>query len=120
MPYYQAMAEEFNRQFSRKEIDQVPENLLEPGQDLAVAARTLGIAADAKQEGFLAILPPGIKEGLRAVLHRAVTDPQGRVPVQLVWAPGPVAEMRVWDVPGVAGSRGGISILLRTPLPGQG
>lgn len=121
MPMMQAMVERANQRFNRENIKamQAQSASLAAGTDLAAGARALGIAASGREEEFLRAWPAGIKEAIRAAVFDALTRPGGPLPVQFTWAPAYDYEVAVWEVAGTAESMGGMTIALRSPIPGR-
>lgn len=121
MPMMQAMVERANQRFNRENIEaiQAQSASLGAGTDLAAGARALGIAADRREEEFLRSWPGGIKEAIRAAVYDALMRPSGPLPVQFTWAPGYDYEVTVWEVAGTAESMGGMTIALKSPVPGR-
>lgn len=114
MPTMQTMATRANSLFSRDNMERIDPSMLEPGADLAVQARNLGIATSDYEQEYLAAFPPGLKEALRAALYSAV---QRKLSVTFAWAPGYAHEISFWDVADTRQTRGGMTVFIRSPLP---
>ncbi len=121
MPMMQAMVERANHRFNRENIESMRKESasLAPGEDLAAGARALGIAANGREEAFLRAWPPGIREAIRAAVYDALVRPDGPLPVQFTWSPAYDYEVTVWEVAGTAESMGGMTIALKSPVPGR-
>lgn len=121
MPMMQAMVERANHRFNRdnmKETRALSESL-SPGNDLAAGARALGIAASGREEQFLRSWPAALKEAIRAAVYDALVRADGPLPVQFTWSPAYDYEVTVWEVAGTPESIGGITIALKSPIPGR-
>lgn len=116
MPQFQAMVERANMAFNRENLANVRRELFAPGASLSEAARTMGIAGDDREEGFLRALQPAVKEGIRSAIYASITG-SPPIPVQFLWMPAGHEEVRTASVPGSSKSIGGTSVLLHTPIP---
>jgi hypothetical protein len=65
---------------------------------------------------YIGRLPRSIQEAFRAVIYYALsTDPP--TTITFAWAPGYDYEVTIWQVPDVHPTRGGITMLLKSPYP---
>ena len=116
MPHMQAMASRFNEALGHQNIDKIPVEKLGSSGSLEDFLRGAGVVGTDTEMAYLDGWPEGLKEVLRAALRSALGRP-GRLPVTISWAPGYDYEVQVWEAPGTAGSRGGMTILMRSRYP---
>jgi hypothetical protein len=114
MPSMQAMVERLNMKFNRENISLVPEELLLPDADLVESAEKFGIANPGSEVDYLKTWPPGLLKAVQAALLSAR---QRSLPVQFVWVPAYQYEVNSWEVAGTRQSLGGMSMVLKSPLP---
>ncbi len=94
-------------------LDELPLEYFEQGTKLSRAAAALEL----DQEGLAAYLdriPDGVHEAIRGAIYSALE----RSPRQLVtfaWAPAFDWEVTVWDVGDTKVTRGGMTILVKSP-----
>ena len=116
MPFMQAMASRLNEALGPQNIDSIAVDKLGSSGSLEGFLRGAGIVATDSEMGYLDGWPEGLKEVLRAALRSALSRP-GRMPVTISWSPGYDYEVQVWEAPGTAASRGGMTILMRSRYP---
>lgn len=123
MPFMQAFVGRLNERFNAQNIGSVNENVLKtPGTKLGDAAQkstggTAPIKATDKEKSYVSNeVPPALQEALRATLYDAVNRPN-RMPVTFVWFPAASWQIEICEVAGTAASQGGISVILRGPIP---
>jgi hypothetical protein len=125
MPQFQAAVEKTNVALGRDNIENIDPAWFGEGQDLAMGV-SLAAAANPKvgasanitagEQGAIGTIPVALREAMRSAIHSALTDAAGRVPVQVLWMPAAAYEVTITSTPGVPGSIGGVSILLRSPV----
>jgi hypothetical protein len=123
MPLFQAAVEKTNVALSRGNIDNVDPAWFGAGQDLGMAV-SLAAAANPRvgaeatltpdEQSAIATIPVGLREAMRAAIQSALQNEGGRVPVQVLWMPGYDYEVTITWTPGIAGSIGGVSILIKS------
>lgn len=117
MPGFQLMVYRLNKLFEPDFIDQLNPELIAPGQSVEEALQAREVVQTNTELAYLMAWPEGIREAVRAVAYSALTRTP-RVPITFAWAPAYDYEVTIWDVAGTAESRGGITILLGSPIPG--
>ncbi len=118
MPHLQAIALRANLVLGHDKIDEleIDPGLLMPGAPVEKLLEGLGVVRSPEELEALLAFPLALREGLRGVVYSAVTRTP-RAPMTFAWAPGYDYEMTVWDAPGAAGSRGAITVFLRSRYP---
>ena len=124
MPSFQAIVEKANQVLNYESLKKGSLNKVdfESGTSLSQAATRYNVADPTTHEpAVIDRLPVGTREALRALIYANLQrpDPYG---VTLAWAPGPDYELTIWETAPTAGSRGGITVLIKTvvPVPGSG
>ena len=117
MPAMQTMVTRLNQLSTPEVLSTLSPSLFEEGTRLSEAAQELGLD-DLGLAGYLDDLPIGIHEGIRAVIHSALTRDE-RQPMTFAWAPGYDYELSVWDISATPETPGGITVLLRSRYPGD-
>lgn len=113
MPTMQAMTEKANERFNRNNIGAVSRTAIAPGQTLDQACQALGIAATPAEIEYLSKWPVGMQEALRAAVDSAVSR---GLPVTFAWLEGHY-ELTISEVAGTATSLGGMTVVMRSPVP---
>lgn len=121
MPSFQAMGARASDAFGPDKIETADETHFAPGKDLSSSADMAGIAKNPQDKAVLAAIPGSIKEALRAAIYENLLRPKAsRCTVLFAWAPAVDYELTIWEVSAastIPGSRGGITILLKTKMP---
>ncbi len=115
MPMYQAIAERLNSQFNRENIGRMGKKQFAPGELIDVFQQ-MGLIHNEEQAEFVRSMPMALRETLRAVYNSAINR-EHQIPVTIAWLPGYDWEITVAEAPGVPGSIGGITIIVRTRYP---
>ena len=68
---------------------------------------------------YVAMMPRGFQESLRAILHYALTS-EPRVLLNFSWAPAYDFEMTIWEMPEPPPAHTGMTILLKGRYPDEG
>ncbi len=121
MPTMQTMVARLNTTFSPSNIGSVDPVNFDPGKDLVQAAVLYGIATTTGEQDYLRKMPESLREAIRSMIH-CDTCRKTRLPISWAWlpgAPGAGWEMTICEVAGTATSPGGITVVLRTPMPGS-
>jgi hypothetical protein len=118
MPTMQAMTEKANAVFNRQSIGRISDaaktSLGTAGKDLGQVCADLGIATSSAEKGYLSGWPTGLQEALRAAVDSAVAR---SLPVTFAWQPGYDYELDIVELPGTPTSVGGMTVILRSPIP---
>jgi len=121
MPSFQAMGARASNVFGPDNIEAIDETHFEPGKDLPSSAELIGITKNPQDKAVLAAIPDSIKDAIRASIYKNLSRPKAsRYTVSWAWAPAADYELTIWEVgpaPTIPGSRGGITILLKTKTP---
>jgi hypothetical protein len=117
MPGYQLMVYRLNRLFDPEYIDNLNPELINNSDLVIQALQDREVVRTNNELAYLMAWPAGIREAVRAVAHSALTRTP-RSPITFAWAPAYDYEVTIWDVAATAESRGGITVLLRSPIPG--
>jgi hypothetical protein len=123
MPSFQAIVEKANRVLSYESLKKgtLDKADFEPGASLSQAATHYDVADPTTHEpAVIDRLPLGTREALRALIYANLQRPEP-YGITLAWAPGPDYELTIWEAAPTAGSRGGITVLIKTvvPVPGS-
>lgn len=123
MPWMQAFVGRLNDRFNAQNIGSVNIDVLKmPGTMLGDAAQqstdgTAPIKATNEEKNYInSNIPSALQEAIRAVLYDAVNRPD-RMPVTFVWFPAASWQIEICEVAGTAATKGGISVILRGPIP---
>ena len=116
MPFFQLMLGRINRVFDWPAINDIPPEVFDPGTSLVELALENEIAHSNLEAAVLQAIPRGMQEALRAMIRDNLSR---EVPLAMTfaWAPGYDYELQLWEAPGDDGSKGGITVLLRTRYP---
>ena len=122
MPWMQKILGRLNHAFSHENISSLVEQreLFAPGGDWV--ANLSGLPEGDVPSGltsYLAALPAGLREVLRALIYEDLGRGGNALPVTFAWAPAYDFELQVWECPGTAGSLGGITVMVRSRYPGD-
>lgn len=129
MPAAQTMLPRVNALATPPMIGEVDPDLFAPGTDLVEALAELEVVGGTDPEVFheyLASIPAGMQESLRALVYHNLTQREGGpIGMTFAWAPAYDWELRIWEAAGTPDSRGGITVLLcsrypRDPVPADG
>lgn len=123
MPWMQAFVGRLNDRFNAQNIGSVNIDVLKtPGMKLGDTAQkstggTAPIKATNEEKNYINTnVPSALQEALRATLYDAVNRPDP-MPVTFVWFPAASWQIEICEVAGTAASKGGISVILRSPVP---
>ena len=123
MPALQTFLNELNKAFARENIAGTAKNLaaFAPGQNLdaaidALIGRAAPINPHLKQ--YLATMPPSIVDALLSIIYHTLRR-EKRTSIVFSWNPAYDFELRVWEAPDTAQTRGGISVTLKGRYPGD-
>ena len=116
MPFFQLMLGRINRVFDWPAVTEIPPEVFDPGSSLVDLALENDIASSSREAAVLRAIPRGMQEALRALIRDNLSR---EVPLAMTfaWALGYDYELQVWEAPGDDGSKGGITVLLRTRYP---
>jgi hypothetical protein len=120
MPGLQTLFGELNKAFSRDMISDLVTNkeAFAPGKPLAAGVVVKSGRLQKPWLAYINNIPMSIQEALRGVIYHALTsDPP--IQVTFAWAPGYDYELTIWDVPDNKKTRGGITVLIKSPYPGD-
>lgn len=116
MPFFQLMTGRLNRAFDWPGVNDIAPEVFDPGVSLVDLALENEIAIDPREADVLRSIPRGMQEALRALIRDNLAR-ETSLAMTFAWAPGYDYELQVWEAPGVDGSRGGITVILRTRYP---
>jgi hypothetical protein len=122
MPSFQAMIEDLNMVLRKSMIAELDHGDFDYGKPLSAAARKSGAISDdpdAQQSRILDALPMAHRESIRATI-RGNLDRDTPFGITLAWAPSVAYELTIWDEGPTYGSPGGITMLIKTPVPVPG
>jgi hypothetical protein len=119
MPVLQTMLCELNVHMGKDKIKEFAKrkDMFAPGKepDYSFLMAEHPRAVDAWHK-HLGNMPLGIRTGLRAIIHHALsTEPPTQI--TFAWAPGYDYEMTVWQAPDTKNTKGGITVLLKSRYP---
>jgi hypothetical protein len=119
MPIFQTVLGELNVHMGKDKINELAKkaHLFAPDAepDYGFLMESHPKAVSAWQE-HLGQMPPGIRLGLRAIIHHALTTTPP-TQVTFAWAPGYDYEMTVWQAPDTTTTKGGITVLFKSRYP---
>jgi hypothetical protein len=120
MPGLQTLFGDLNKAFSRDAIGALvaEKEAFAPGKPLAAG---VVVKAGRMQKPWLAYIdqmPKSIQESVRGVIYHALSS-NPPIQVTFAWAPGYDYELTIWDVPDNKKTRGGITVLIKSPYPGD-
>jgi len=122
MPKMQTALAGLNEAFSRRRIDETARRreIFAPGQSLNTVIADLAAEGDAvmhrKLAAYIAKLPGGLSEALRAMIYEALgTKPP--TTITFAWAPHYDYELNLWQAPDAEDTKGGITVLLKSRYP---
>ena len=117
MPFFQLMLGRINREFDW------PGGQRDPGRDVRSRQRHSStwrsrheIAITDREAAVMRAIPRGMQEALRALIRDNLSR-EVSLAMTFAWAPGYDYELQFWEAPGDDGSKGGITVLLRTRYP---
>ena len=112
MPTAQTNLTRLNASFGSGLAD-IPLEHFEQGTRLSRAAATLNVNEDGLA-AYLDRIPEGVHEAIRAAIYSALAR-EPRQMVTFAWAPAFDWEVTVWDVGDTKVTRGGMTILVKSP-----
>lgn len=122
MPKMQTALAGLNHAFAPGQIEALAKRreMFAPGAPFNSAAADLGAepgsAMHRKLAAYIAKLPPGLSEALRATIYQALgTSPPTQV--TFAWAPHYDYELGLWQAPDAEDTRGGITVLIKSRYP---
>ena len=116
MPFFQLMIGRVNQVFDWPAVNELDPSLFDPGVALVDLASENDIATNSREAAVLRAIPRGMQEAIRALIRDNLSR-EVSLAMTFAWAPGYDYELQVWEAPGDDGSRGGITVLLRTRYP---
>jgi hypothetical protein len=119
VPFFQIMLGRINREFDYPAVLDIPAETFDPGVSLVDLALENEIAGSDKEAAVIRGIPRGMQEAIRALVRDNLSR-EVPLAITFAWAPGYDYELQVWEAPGDDGSRGGITVLLRTRYPSDG
>jgi hypothetical protein len=116
MSFYARMLARLNQQFAEDRIGELNPNMFD--RSLANVAEDIQIARTPEERNFIAAIPNGMRDALRALIQSNLS---GEQPLEMTfaWGPGYDYELTIWEAPGTSESRGSITVLLRTQYPSE-
>jgi hypothetical protein len=126
MPQFHGMLERANSTFMRDNLRNIDPEDFNERRDLIDGMKTYGILRPGtKEREIMARMPRGIRAALRALIHANLTrahDPacsdEEPFVMQWCWAPSVHYELQILaEIGPIQGSGGGITVVLKTPLP---
>ena len=117
MPGLQTLFGELNHAFSQGRINELVDQREAFAQGKPLAAGVVIKSGQQLQSPWLAYInqmPKGIQEAIRGVIYHALSS---KPPVQITfaWAPAYDYEVTVYDVADTKTTRGGITVVVRSP-----
>jgi hypothetical protein len=97
-------------------VNEISPDLFDPGKSLVDLALENEIAKDSREADVLRAIPRGMQEAMRALIRDNLSRDVS-LAMTFAWAPGYDYELQCWEAPGDDGSKGGITVLLRTRYP---
>jgi hypothetical protein len=116
VPFFQLMLGRINREFDWPGVNDIPAEMFDPGASLVDLALENEIAITPREAAVLRAIPRGMQEALRAIIRDNLSR-EVSLAMTFAWAPGYDYELQFWEAPGDDGSKGGITVLLRTRYP---
>jgi hypothetical protein len=116
VPFFQLMLGRINQLFDWPAINEIQQEVFDPGASLVELALENEIANNSREAAVLQAIPRGMQEALRALIRDNLSR-DVRLAMTFAWAPGYDYELQLWEAPGDDGSRGGITVLVRTRYP---
>lgn len=118
MPLFQLMLGRINKVMDHPAITEVDKSLFDGERTLAELAAEHDIAASELEAKFIAGIPRGMQEMVRALI-RDNLERETPLAMTFAWAPGYDYELTAWEAPGTDVSPGGITVLFRSRYPGD-
>jgi len=112
MPTAQTMLTRLNASFGTG-LNDLPLELFEQGTKLSRAAAAMELDQDGLA-AYLDRIPEGVHEAIRGAIYSALSRDQRQM-VTFAWAPAFDWEVTVWDVGDTKVTRGGMTILVKSP-----
>ncbi len=116
MPFFQLMLGRLNRVFDWPGVNDISPEIFDPGTSLVTLALENEVALTDREAAVMQAIPRGMQEALRAII-RDNLEREVSLAMTFAWAPGYDYELQIWEAPGDDGSKGGITVLLRTRYP---
>jgi hypothetical protein len=125
MPSFQAIVERANQVLNHENLARgtLRQQHFKEGTTLSDAAMRYGAAKKGSKDiAIIDQLPLTIQAALRAMIHANLERcERGKTyGITLAWAPGADYELTIWESPPSRGSKGGITALIKTPVPVPG
>jgi len=117
MPFFQVMSTRANNVFHPTNVGSLDVGCASPGTSLGTAARTLGIALNARDVQVLDDIPESIQHAIVSIMRYAITQ---RVPAYFAWSPAYDYAVKVWEARGVEDSPPAITVHIEGPYPDAG
>lgn len=116
MPGLQTVLSRINLAFGRDQIAQVAADAYAPGKPLGPPETAIPKDSPLYQLWleYVRQVPQSIQEAMRAIIYQALSS-KPPTTITFAWAPAYDYELTVWQTPDTTRTKGGITILLKSP-----